>query len=171
VLALKSMDLLGYFFSIQRDQLILGMNFEKYQIESEINSTYFEFISKGIQGNIVKVIKYSRIFEDQELYNLGFGDKNMVTGELDDSAISNNGDTDKVLATVASTLYEFFNEFPDSIVYAKGSSAGRTRLYQMNIARHFESIESDFDVFGELDGRIERFKKGINYNGFYVLKK
>ena len=88
------------------------MNLEKYDIETEVNSTYFEFISKGTQGSIVKVIKYSKIFEEQEIYNLGFGDKNMTTGELDDNVISNNGDTYRVLATVASTLHEFFNEFP-----------------------------------------------------------
>lgn len=101
---------------------------DKYEIETEVNSTYFEFVSKGTQGSIVKVIKYSKIFEDQEIYNLGFGDKNLTSGELDDRVISNNGDTDKVLATVASTLHEFFNEHPNAIVYSKGSSPSRSSV-------------------------------------------
>lgn len=146
------------------------MNLEKYEIETEINSTYFEFVSRGSQGSIVKVVKYSKIFDNQELYNLGFGDKNLSTGELDDKVITNNGDTIKVLATVASTLHEFFNEFPNSIVYSKGSSLSRTRLYQINIAKFITEIEAEFEIYGELENNIERFRKGVNYIGFYVLK-
>lgn len=146
------------------------MNLEKYDIETEVNSTYFEFISKGTQGSIVKVIKYSKIFEEQEIYNLGFGDKNMTTGELDDNVISNNGDTYRVLATVASTLHEFFNEFPNAIVYSKGSSPSRTRLYQINISKYLNDIEKEFEIYGELEDKIERFKKNSNYIGFYVVR-
>lgn len=147
------------------------MNLEKYDIETEVNSTYFEFISKGTQGSIVKVIKYSKIFEEQEIYNLGFGDKNMTTGELDDNVISNNGDTYRVLATVASTLHEFFNEFPNAIVYSKGSSPSRTRLYQINISKYLNDIEKEFEIYGELEDKIERFKKNSNYIGFYVVRQ
>ena len=146
------------------------MNLEKYDIETEVNSTYFEFISKGTQGSIVKVIKYSKIFEEQEIYNLGFGDKNMTTGELDDNVISNNGDTYRVLATVASTLHEFFNEFPNAIVYSIGSSPSRTRLYQINISKYLNDIEKEFEIYGELEDKIERFKKNSNYIGFYVVR-
>jgi len=132
------------------------VNLEKYDIETEVNSTYFEYISKGSQGSIFKVVKYTKIFEDQDIYNLGFGDKNLTTGELDDKVISNNGDTDKVLATVAATIHEFFNGFPNSIVYSKGSSLSRTRLYQINISKYIAEIESEFDVYGELKDTIER---------------
>jgi len=146
------------------------VNLDKYDIETEINSTYFEFVSRGTQGSIVKVIKYSKIFEDQEIYNLGFGDKNLTSGELDDKVISNNGDTGMVLATVASTLHEFFNEYPNAIVYSKGGSTSRTRLYQINISKYLNEIVSEFEVFGELEDNIERFKKGVNYLGFYVVR-
>jgi hypothetical protein len=146
------------------------VNLDKYEIETEVNSTYFEFVSKGTHGSIVKVIKYSKIFEDEEIYNLGFGDKNLTSGELDDKVISNNGDTDKVLATVASTMHEFFNENPNAIVYSKGSSTSRTRLYQINISKYLDEIVTEFEVFGELEDKIERFKKGINYLGFYVIR-
>jgi hypothetical protein len=33
------------------------------------------------------------------LYNLAFGDKDVDTGEINDLAISNNGDSEKVLRT------------------------------------------------------------------------
>lgn len=75
-----------------------------------------------------------------------------------------------VLATVASTLHEFFNEYPNAIVYSKGSSTSRTRLYQINISKYLNEIVSEFEVFGELEDNIERFKKGVNYLGFYVVR-
>lgn len=146
------------------------MNLDKYEIETEVNSTYFEFVSKGTHGSIVKVIKYSKIFEVEEIYNLGFRDKNLTSSKLDDKIISNNGDTDKVLATVASTMHEFFNENPNAIVCSKGSSTRRTRLYQINISKYLDEIVTEFEVFGELEDKIERFKKRINYLGFYVIR-
>lgn len=38
-------------------------------------------------------------------YNLAFGDKNLETGEIDDTVISNNGDSEQVVATVISAVY------------------------------------------------------------------
>lgn len=39
------------------------------------------------------------------VFNLSFGDKNAETGVIDDSAVSNNGDSEQVLATVVATVY------------------------------------------------------------------
>jgi len=91
--------------------------------------------------------------------------------DLDDSVTTNNGDTDKVLATVAYTIYEFFEEFPDAIVYLSGVTPSRTRLYQINISKFFDHISNDFEVLGELEEGLERFKKNINYLGFAIKQK
>jgi hypothetical protein len=32
---------------------------------------------------------------------------------IDDKAVTNNGDTDRVLATVAFTIYAFYKEYPE----------------------------------------------------------
>ena len=64
-------------------------------------------------------------------FNLGFGDQDESTGKINDLTISNNSDTDRILATVAATILEFTAHFPDAIVYVKGSTPARTRLYQM----------------------------------------
>ena len=63
---------------------------------------------------------------------------------LDDLAISNNGDTEKVLGTVVAALYAFFDRHPGAIVYATGSTPGRTRLYRMGITKFYEEIKNDF---------------------------
>ncbi len=147
------------------------MDIERYEIQTSIKSRYFEFISSGINGNIVKVIKYTPLKNDTNVFNLGFGDKNTETGGLDDEVITNNGDTDKVFATVAFTIYEFFEEFPDAIVYLSGVTPSRTRLYQINISKFFDYISDDFEVLGELEEGFERFKKNINYLGFAIKQK
>ena len=76
------------------------MDIERYQIENNVNSVYFEFVSKGNQGSIVKLVKYDLLYEKPLVFNLGFGDKT-AKGEIDFDTISNNGDTEKVIATVA----------------------------------------------------------------------
>ena len=147
------------------------MDLERYKIENNVNSVYFEFISIGNKGSIVKVIKYTKINEDPLVYNLGFGDKNLTYQTIDDRAVTNNGDTDRVLATVAFTIYAFYQEYPDANVYLSGSTASRTRLYQININKFHAHISRDFIIYGELEQGFERFKKGVNYQGFFIIKK
>jgi hypothetical protein len=147
------------------------MDLERYQIENNVNSLYFEFISTGNKGSIVKVIKYTKINEDPLVYNLGFGDKNLTHETIDDRAVTNNGDTYRVLATVAFTIYAFYQEYPDANVYLSGSTASRTRLYQININKFHDHITRDFIIYGELEQGFERFKKGVNYQGFFIIKK
>ena len=109
------------------------MDIDRYNIENNVNSVYCEFISLGTKGSIVKVIKYTKINDDPLVFNLGFGDKNLTHETINDRAVTNNGDTDRVLATVAFTIYAFYKEYPDANVYLSGSTASRTRLYQINI--------------------------------------
>ncbi len=66
----------------------------------------FEFMSEGPHGHISKIVKYSET-NLKDLYILGFGDKDQATGDIDDKRISNNADSDIVLATVVSTVYAF----------------------------------------------------------------
>ncbi|MCB9310912.1 MAG: hypothetical protein H6567_12715 [Lewinellaceae bacterium] len=147
------------------------MDIERYQIENNVNFLYFEFISTGNKGSIIKVIKYTKINDDPLMYNLGYGDKNLTHETIDDRAVTNNGDTDKVLATVAFTIYAFYQEFPDANVYLSGSTASRTRLYQININKFLNYISTDFIIYRELEQGFERFKKGLNYQGFFIIKK
>ena len=147
------------------------MDIERYQIENNVNSVYFEFISIGSKGSIVKVIKYTKINDDPLVYNLGFGDKNLTYETIDDKAVTNNGDTDKVLATVAFTIYAFYKEYPNGNVYLSGSTASRTRLYQININKFYAYISRDFIIYGELEQGFERFNKEVNYQGFFIIKK
>ncbi len=146
------------------------MDLEKYEIRSGQKLEVFEFISIGENGRIPKIIQYTPT-NYKDLYNLGFGDKNDITGEMDDKIISNNGDSEKVLATVVATLYAFIDEHPKALVYATGSTKSRTRLYRMGITKHINQIRNDFEIFGELENKWESFKIGKEYKGFLVKVK
>lgn len=82
------------------------MNLEKYNLKAETTLTRFEFISEGPKGAIRKLIEFQAT-TDPGLFNLSFVDKNGHTGEIDDLSISDNGDTNKVLATIVSAVYAF----------------------------------------------------------------
>lgn len=130
---------------------------------------YYKFTSIGIRGNITKVVRYYDL-DLEDYYNLGFGDQDPITGDLDDLAISNNGDSEKVLATVAMTLFTFTNQYPKAKVYITGSTEARTRLYRIAISRHLCSIEMDFKVEGLLDSEWQLFRKDVPYEAFLVTK-
>ena len=85
--------------------------------------------------------------------------------------ISNNGDSEKVLATVVATVYAFTDKYPEAWIYATGSTKARTRLYKMGIARFLDEVTEDFEILGELTDDWEIFKTNIEYEGFLVRRK
>jgi hypothetical protein len=108
---------------------------------------------------------------EPDIYNLAFGDYNEETEAIDDSIITNNNDSQKVLATVASTLYVFTDKHPNVWVYATGSNSARTRLYRMGITTNIEQVLEDFEIFGLSDDSWQEFEKGKEYEAFLVKRK
>jgi len=107
----------------------------------------FEFTSEGPKGIIHKLVKFQPT-NLKNVYNLVFGDKDPFTGNIDDTVISNNKDSEKVLASVVSTVYAFTDKFPDAWIYAIGSTKSRTRLYRMGISKFFSEVQRRFWSFG-----------------------
>lgn len=130
----------------------------------------FEFTSQGPKGQIPKLVKYSET-NLRDMYNLAFGDKDIKTGQINDTIISNNGDSDMILSTVVSTVYAFTDKYPDAWVFATGSTKVRTRLYRMGITKYITEIKKDFQVFGLRDGEWEKFEKEVEYEAFLVKRK
>ncbi|WP_264537392.1 DUF6934 family protein [Flavobacterium sp. N1736] len=156
------------------------MNYPKYDFTSSTENITFEFISKGTNGNIGKAITYQCINEEIKIYNLCFGDNkgiNKETGELniDDIAVSNNGDLEKILATIASSAYIFSETYPDRLIFFKGSTPARTRLYRRAICKEFDYISKTFAIFGaiNINGKIINvpFNASDDFYGFYIKAK
>ncbi len=130
----------------------------------------YDFESDGPKGKVTKLIQYIET-ELKGFYNLGFGDKCHITGEIDDYVITNNGDSKKVLATVASTVYTFTNNYPNSWIYAKGSTKARTRLYRMGIGSNLIEIIQDFEIHGLKDSSWHIFERNVDYDAFLIRRK
>lgn len=129
----------------------------------------FEFDSVGIQ-NIRKIILYDKT-DIPNFYNLSLGDT-LPDGKVSFTSISNNGDRDKVIATVIQTLLYFFDIYPDSYVLFSGSTPERTRLYQIIIARELTYATATFYFWGmDEAGNIQPFIKNKSYIGFIISMK
>jgi len=143
---------------------------DKYQYSTDKTFMVYHFISNGPNGAIQKIAKFNLIGED--LYNFGFGDLDAITNDISDTVISDNKDVDVIMGTIGSIIYDFTNIFPQAMVSIEGTNKARTRLYQMNINKHWDRIEPVFDVYGLLrDDSWESFNKGKNYVAFLGLRK
>ncbi|MEK6614801.1 MAG: hypothetical protein AABZ32_01620 [Bacteroidota bacterium] len=146
------------------------MKLPRYQLKGEKSLLVFEFISEGPKGQIPKLVKFSET-NLKGLFNLAFGDKDRHTGEINDTVISNNNDSEKVLATVVATLYAFTDKHPDAYILATGSTKSRTRLYRMGITKYFDEIKKDYNIYGLRHEEWENFEKEIEYEAFLAKRK
>src|SRR5438477_13030746 len=111
------------------------MNLPRYSLAASKKFTSFEFVSEGPKGRIPKIVKFSET-KIKDVYNLAFGDLIRDTNEIDDEIISNNKDSEKVLATVVAAVYAFTDQYQKAWVYATGSTIARTRLYRIGITKY-----------------------------------
>jgi hypothetical protein len=146
------------------------MKLDRYEFKSGDEFLTYEFLSEGPKGKIEKLMQFTLVNQNS-LYNLAFGDKNSETGEIDDMIITDNGDSEKVLATVVASIYAFCDKFPKAWIYATGSTAARTRLYRMGINKYFNLVQEDFEIFGLTKSEWERFIEGNDYKAFVIQKK
>ncbi len=120
---------------------------------------------------IKKVVEFQPTSEEN-VYNLAFDDYDEEAKGIDDKIVTNNGDSLKVLATVASTVYAFVEKHPNSWIVATGSTEARTRLYRMGITNNLAEISEDFHVFGYTKNEEwVQFEIGEDYEAFLVTKK
>jgi len=147
-----------------------SIKLDRYELKAGRNLTTFEFLSEGTKSQIIKLVQFQQI-NLSNLYNLAFGDLNQLTGQFDDKLVTDNGNSEKVLATVIASIYAFAGQYTDAWIYAAGSTATRTRLYRMGINKYYEIVEGDFDIMGEYLSEREWYKKGRDYQAFAVHLK
>ena len=147
------------------------MNLPQYEVTPDENLYKFTFISEGKNGKVEKIVLYEEINEG--VFNLAFGDKDITTGHINDRIVTNNGDTEKVLATVISTVYTFFNKNPNAYIFATGSTHTRNRLYRRGITKYLQEALESFKIYGMLPSeKFEIFNPNTDYVGFLIhLKK
>jgi hypothetical protein len=126
------------------------MNHQQYDLSANTDFTVFEFTSTGKNGTICKAIKYTQTL-NVNVYNLGFGDiifSDDTTIEIDDTNLSNNGDLEKVIATVLHSAYIFTEHYPEAYILFGSSDTAKLRLYRMFLSHNLAEISKSFLVFG-----------------------
>lgn len=147
------------------------MKYDEYYVETSPSLLKYEFYSDGPKGRIKKQVIFKAFEENPSVYNLGFGDVG-ENGEINDTIVSDNRDSEKVLATVAMTIFKFYEKYPEAYIFVTGSTHARTRLYRIGLTNNLEEIRNDFHVFGLIeDDTWEVFTKGRNYDAFLIERK
>ena len=141
-----------------------------YPFKTNPTQLTFTFESISYDKSIQKIVIYTPFYENDEVYNLAFGDI-ISDGEFDDEAVSNNKDANKILATVIQTILVFFETYPTKTVFLTGSTPARTRLYQIIINREASMLSEQFDIKGIRNGLSEVVVPNIKYDAFLIKLK
>ena len=144
----------------------MNQPFYSFSVQNEAHRFVFE--STGKQ-KLQKVVLFSNTSEP-DLFQLSLADK-LADGSLNFLNVSNNGDFEKVMATVAQILLVFFDRYPTAMVAFTGSTLQRTRLYRIILARELKQISDRFEVKGLTDSSFETFVPNQDYVGFVIFKK
>jgi hypothetical protein len=150
------------------------MQYEKYApLLVSSDSLEFSFVSEGPKGEIKIVVQFNAT-ENPAIYNLAFGNL-LEDGSVDDTIKNDNKDRNKVLATVAATVYEFTSKYPEKFIFFTGSTPERTRLYRMALTNNLDELGLDFEILGVVlhpeNYSVEKLIKGKDYFGFMVKRK
>jgi hypothetical protein len=143
---------------------------EKYTYLTNLSGFEYEFESLGNKGAIKKIARFTKVAEPF-IYNFGFGDLDEKTGEINDNIASNNGDQEKIMGTLGNIIYDFTTLYADAQIYIEGNDAIRNRLYQISISKYWAEIDTVFEVYGLIDNKWQKFRKGVNYEAFLGRRK
>ncbi|HEY8897670.1 MAG TPA: hypothetical protein VIM79_22750, partial [Niastella sp.] len=136
----------------------------KYETYSEVNFSkdlsVVNFISKGKNGDIPKRIAFTTT-ELINVYNLELCNID-EDGEPDDLKMSDNGDRNKILATVYYVVDIYTKKHPERWILFSGNTKGKTRLYRMAIGLHLEELSNKFEIFGFVGENLVLFARNMD---------
>lgn len=117
-------------------------NYEHTEIEG-MNA--YQFISKGTQGEITKIVAFEDI--GNQLYNLVLLDYDTQTGILDDEKVSNNQDIAKIMATIFRIVSDFTDKSPENSLYIRANTETKRMLYNRIVSNNMHDIAQQYEVF------------------------
>jgi len=146
------------------------MKYESYdavRISADLSS--LDFISTGKQGEWLKRVWFVPSMTN-DVYNLVFG--NLITDdEVDDFSVNNNGDRNKILATIAKAIDNYTKQYPYRKIYIIGNTEARTRLYRMAIGLNLDELSLTFDIYADTENGLVPFCRNMKLNAFLVSRK
>ena len=143
------------------------MEIGRYDILTVDDSTFY-FFSSGKNGIIEKRIVYSAT-EVPDYFRLSFGD--FVDNYIEENSISDNGDADIIIGTVAWSIVYFTRKDAKRRIKFTGATKSRTRLFAMWINKHSEELLKHLNIYGYYNGRCEKFIPNKQYESFLFSLK
>jgi hypothetical protein len=145
----------------------------KYEVYSGINFSkdlsVVNFISIGKNGPIPKRIAFTTT-ELINVYNLELCNVN-ENGELDDTKKSDNGDRNKILATVFYIVDAYTKKYPERTIIFSGNTKVKNRLYRMAIGLNLEELSCTFEIHALVEDELLVFNKNKEINAFVIKRK
>lgn len=136
---------------------------------------FFSFESTGV-STVVKIVTVQKLVEGKSFYNLAFG--NLVhEGEevyIDDKALNQNKDGNKVLNTVFACLLLYLDQYPTSQIVFFGNTEVKNNLYKRKISTRLSELGKYFNVLGgmvNIELENETYDETIKYGNGKSRKK
>lgn len=146
------------------------MNYEPYEdLVALPDLSVFQFISEGPWGRITKQIHFTLLCKPG-VYMLQLGDL-MADGEFNRSVISNNGDWDRVLATVIQAMEVYTERYPGRSIRIWSLSMERSRLFRIAIGSNRRQLSTRFTIQPMLGGGFLFFRKNKNRVRFELSRQ
>lgn len=168
ILHLPHILLLNFLHSIWYLEFQSCMQSEFYPFQSDDSRLYFEFLSVSPARSIRKAVMFTPLSSNRA-FNLALLDI-LPDKTFCGQTISNNGDLEKVMATVAQCIAHFFEHYPSADIYLQGNTPTRTRLYRIIISRELQKIRKYYEIYGTIDSKLELFESNKNYE-LYLLRR
>jgi hypothetical protein len=138
-----------------------------YPFRASEDYLFYYFESRSEERTIAKAIEFAQI--GQNTYNLAFGDL-ADNGDLDDLVVSNNGDMQKIIATVAQVIVTFLGAYYSKQIYFTGSSPARTRLYRAILNKEIDNWSDVFDIKGVSNSGLVSFPTQVDCDAFLIKR-
>lgn len=141
------------------------MKKESYTLFANSENTY-NFVSVGAKGEILKGVYFEEI--DTNLYNLVLLDYDPIAKTWSDESVSDNGDIVTVMATIVQIIWLFLNKNNESVVFFKGNTISRQKLYNRIIRNYFVELSEKFVIWGSIEKVQELVIPTKYYQEFYI---
>ena len=135
----------------------------------------FSFISEGPKGKFVKIVQFIRFNHVTDSHNLALG---TIRGDnIDYDETTDNGDRDKILATISHIATAYSRAYPDQRIFIRGRNKATTRLYRGAINHEYVEIIKEFIIYGgtylESENRydFEEFITTRQYDAFLFERR
>lgn len=150
------------------------MHIEGYELRGRGDRLTYFFTNAGTSGSYECAIVYSPINIFPKTHNLGFGvivevvkDGKKVL-ELSDTFNTNNDNIRHVMATVASSIWYFWEVYSDQSIFFEGSTPERNMLYRRALSNYGNQLQGFANICG-ISGKVKfPFRLGTEYDGFLL---